>query len=264
MADFALCPRRFQLLHVVGLNEFKGPRTREPEPDSDGAENARALGSAAHRVLELLPLGRFGEPLDDAEVVGWLAREGLSATDPTTLETATGIRRFVSSQYARAIRAENCRVHRELELTLSVDPALPTGGAQLALFSGSSGRQAILRATLDLVVERADGSVDVLDYKRSRGGHPGRYAVQLFAYRRAVEQRFGARSIRTGLVPLLAESPEPVWVDEKPIDFGRVVEELAESRYSSNYASIARPRCIAAGCGFVSACHPPARREASG
>ena len=32
----------------------------------------------------------------------------------------------------------------------------------------------VLKATLDLVIERADGSIDVIDYKRSRGGDEAR------------------------------------------------------------------------------------------
>ena len=34
---------------------------------------------------------------------------------------------------------------------------------------------------------------------------------------------------------------------------------LAESRYHAHYPPIPRPRCVAARCGFVAACHPRSR-----
>jgi hypothetical protein len=121
-----------------------------------------------------------------------------------------------------------------------------------------SPRRSVLRATLDLVVERADGGLDVIDYKRSRGGNPARYALQLGAYRAAVQQHFGVRPVRTGLVHLLAPAEQPDWIEPAPVDLGRLVTQLVEQRYRAEFNPVDRPLCVVARCGFVRACHPQA------
>jgi ATP-dependent helicase/nuclease subunit A len=261
LADFALCPRRFQLLHVFGLNELGAPRTSS----GDGADEARLIGSAAHRVLERFPLERWGEPLEAGELAAALAAEGLNAEAPETLSTAEGMRAFLGGSYAREVRANAARVHRELELTLVIahQEPVPKARRQLELFApppiSVAPKRAVLRATLDLVVERNDGTLDVIDYKRSRGGSSARYALQLSAYRSAVQQYFGRESVRTGLVHLLAVDEQPDWVEPAPVDLGRLVSELAEQRYQGEFKPVARPLCLVARCGFVQACHPRAK-----
>jgi hypothetical protein len=156
-------------------------------------------------------------------------------------------------------------VHRELELTLVIahQEPVPKARRQLELFApppiSVAPKRAVLRATLDLVVERNDGTLDVIDYKRSRGGSSARYALQLSAYRSAVQQYFGRESVRTGLVHLLAVDEQPDWVEPAPVDLGRLVSELAEQRYQGEFKPVARPLCLVARCGFVQACHPRAK-----
>jgi len=120
----------------------------------------------------------------------------------------------------------------------------------------------VLKATLDLVIERADGSIDVLDYKRSRGGDEERYAFQLAAYREAARRHYGiepADRIRTGLVHLLGENNEPAWQVPPPFDFFELGTRLIEARFHDAWPGIAEPACRKAQCGFVSACHGPSR-----
>ncbi|MFZ5894034.1 MAG: UvrD-helicase domain-containing protein [Myxococcota bacterium] len=259
LSDYALCARRFQLLHVIGLSEFGNAGGERGDEASD---NARTLGSAAHQVLETFPLERFGESANEQEILELLSATGLDRDAESTRETANGVRRFLSSAYAREIRESASHVHRELEMTLVIDESRRKRPVrQLELFhTPNAQHRSVLRATLDLVVERADGSIDVIDYKRSRGGDPTRYSLQLFAYRLAVQQRFGDRPLRTGLVNLLATSAEPIWVAEEPQrDLAELMALLAESRYRAHYPPIQRTRCVAARCGFVSACHPRQR-----
>jgi ATP-dependent helicase/nuclease subunit A len=259
LGDFALCPRRFQLLHVFGLSELGAPRTS----NGDAADEARLIGSAAHRVLERFPLERWGESFDVSELELALAAEGLTAGAQETRSTAEGMRAFLAGSYAREVRESGARLHRELELTLVIshqEPA-PRARRQLELFAPRPSaepamKRAVLRATLDLVVERADGSLDVIDYKRSRGGNAARYALQLGAYRAAVQQHFGLRTVRTGLVHLLAVDEQPDWIEAPSVDLGQLVSELVEHRYAGDFKPVDRPRCLVARCGFIQACHP--------
>jgi ATP-dependent helicase/nuclease subunit A len=259
LSDFALCARRFQLLHVAGLSEFGSASS---EPSDEASDSARTLGSAAHQVLEKYPLARFGDPTDDSELLALLAATGLDRDSPSTRDTAAGVGRFLSSEYARELRDRGKVVHREVEMTLVIDESQRARPKrQLELFhTPDAQHRSVLRATLDLVVERDDGGIDVIDYKRSRGGDPTRYALQLHAYRLAVEQRFGERRIRTGLVNLLGPSAEPIWVsDPPPRELAELMALLAESRYRAHYPPIQRTRCVAARCGFIMACHPRTR-----
>lgn len=259
LSDYALCARRFQLLHVAGLSEFG---SAGGERSDEASDSARTLGSAAHQVLEKYPLQRFGEAVDEPEVLALLAATGLDPEAPSTRDTAAGVGRFLGSEYARELRDHGKVVHREVEMTLVLDESQRARPKrQLELFhTPNAQHRSVLRATLDLVVERDDGSIDVIDYKRSRGGDPTRYALQLHAYRLAVEQRFGERPIRTGLVNLLGASPEPIWVtDPPPRELAELMALLAESRYRAHYPPIQRARCVAARCGFITACHPRSR-----
>lgn len=259
LSDYALCARRFQLLHVAGISEFGSAGGQRGDEASD---SARTLGSAAHQVLETYPLAHFGEGADEASLLELLAATGLDREAASTRETAAGIGRFLASNYAREVREHGRVVHREVEMTLVIDESRRARPArQLELFhTPNAQHRSVLRATLDLVVERDDGSIDVIDYKRSRGGDPTRYALQLHAYRLAVEQRFGERKVRTGLINLLAPSAEPVWVSEAPPrELAELMALLAESRYRAHYPPIQRARCVSARCGFVTACHPRAR-----
>jgi ATP-dependent helicase/nuclease subunit A len=268
LSDFALCPRRFQLLHVFGVEELDNALSDGParnaeaprEAEARGEGDARALGSAAHRVLEHFPLERWGEALDEEECLAALVAEGLLPDDPETRATARGVSRFLGGNYARDVRDSAAQVHRELELAIVTSHGEAPARRQLELFAPRAEplppRHSLLRATLDLVVERADGSIDIIDYKRSRSGAAERYVLQLYAYRRAVVQHFGARPLRSGLVPLLGESAEPEWTTPRAVDLAKLVEAVAERRYTGEFPGVPRPRCELGRCGFLAACHP--------
>jgi ATP-dependent helicase/nuclease subunit A len=244
-------------------------------------------------------------------------------------ETALGIQRFLASEYARSLRRDAQRVEREIPLTVAVTARLGrtdrqesdgrlrrtdrqesdgrlrrTDRRQLELFEprepagDAAAPSLVVRATLDLVVERKDGSVEVLDYKRTRGADASRYFVQLALYRRVLESRYPDRPIRSGLVHLLGEavepsaegggrssvepsaegggrspgepsaegggrSPgEPEWVTPPALDLARLAEELVRARHGASFPGVPLPRCRAARCGFVAACHPASRTSA--
>ncbi len=272
LADFALCPRRFELIHVLGLDE-PALSARAHEPASD---DPRSLGSAAHRLLQRWPLERFGEPTNVDDLALELEREGLDTGSADARELAQGIARFLSGDFALRVRRAR-RALRELELstvfhvphvqssTAMQRPARTRRSAdprQLDLFRTTpdpapslSGTRVLLKTTLDLLVEHEDGTLDIVDYKRSTGRSSERYGLQLAAYRSAVAQHFGASEVRTGLVYLLGESGEPAFFDAPPCDVARLGAELASARWHEQFAAIEKPRCERLGCGFIATCH---------
>ncbi|MEP7049988.1 MAG: UvrD-helicase domain-containing protein [Pseudomonadota bacterium] len=282
LSDFAICARRFELSHLFGIAEPRiGPGARVDV----GREDPRALGSAAHRVLEAFPTARWGGPVELVEILEALAREGLDPESESSAGTARGIARFLSGPYARSVHEDGSRISRELALDIPFrsareDPAeaplsaieTATRGrgrrvapGQLELFALRPRQTApdpalraatvVLKATLDLVIERGDGSIDVIDYKRSRGGDEDRYSFQLAAYREAVRRHYGAEQVRTGLVHLLSENNEPDWQTSGAFDFFELGTRLVEARFHDSWPGIAETACHKAQCGYVSACH---------
>ncbi len=277
LSDFAICARRFELNHLLNIAEPRlGPGAALPNP-----EDPRALGSAAHRVLEAFPTERWGTRVDTLEIEQLLAREGLDPNSDSSLATARGIAQFLAGAYARSIREDGSRIQRELSIGIPFRLPKAVQATGLPSPSKSRGRRAapgqlelfalrprtsapdpalmeatvVLKATLDLVIERADGSIDVIDYKRSRGGDEERYAFQLAAYREAVRRNFDNERIRTGLVHLLGENNEPDWQTPPAFDFFELGTRLVEARFHDLWPGVPESACCKAQCGFVTACH---------
>ena len=64
LADAVACARRYQLLHELRLEERPDPEPELPDPLGPEADApATSLGTLAHRLLELVPLGLQGVAL---------------------------------------------------------------------------------------------------------------------------------------------------------------------------------------------------------
>ena len=257
LADFAICPRRFELIHAVGLEE---PAARFSGGVSALGEGAREAGTAAHRVLELWPVEDFGKDVSPDSIREALRAYGFDGNDQAEIETAEGIRRFIGSEYARGLRHSHATIEREV--TWLTPLGVPQRNEpQLALFASGAppteprGAALVLRCTLDLVVRRGDAELDVIDYKRSRSADERRYRAQLEAYRAAARHRYPGARVRTGLVSLLAPDPAPVWLRPRSVDLLSLAERLAEARALDQFEQVPRRRCETAHCGFVDACH---------
>jgi hypothetical protein len=233
--------------------------------------------------LEAFPSERWGTPVEPAEILQALAREGLDPEAESSAGTARGIAGFLAGAYARSVREDGSRIRRELALGIPFRTAQAAPRAEPEASPRARGRRVapgqlelfalrprtnapdpellsatvVLKATLDLVIERADGSIDVIDYKRSRGGDEDRYSFQLAAYREAAQRHYGGERIRTGLVHLLGENNEPDWQAPPSFDFFELGTRLIEARFHDSWPAIAEPACRKAQCGFVSACHGP-------
>jgi ATP-dependent helicase/nuclease subunit A len=254
LADFRICPRRFSLLHLHGLAEpRRGTASRAaPEPNAD----PRLAGIAAHHVLEHFPLERWGEPPDPALLAAALEAAGLAPSSATGQKTLAGLTRFLGGAYAATVRREAVRVEREV--ALSVVLSGPSRSApQLELF-GSAGGSAplVVKATLDLLVELGDGSLHVIDYKRTRGGERDRhrYADQLSLYRSVVRQRFG-KTPRVGLLHLLGEAAEPEWLEPPEADPSAIASGFVAARARDSWSPAPERVCRRVECGFIGSCY---------
>jgi ATP-dependent helicase/nuclease subunit A len=247
LATFEQCPRRYRLVHELSVEPppFAGPLAREMAPHA--RDELRALGTAAHRLLERWPLARWGEPAALTEVVARLVAEASSGADSEHAQlVAENIAAFLAGPYAARVRSEGRAVLREERFVLPVE--------------SESGVLA-LRGTIDLFVSWPDGSADILDYKSSWRSEPGSHDFQLHAYALAARRRYGARSVRVAAMNLVrTAAPVFTHLGEAELQaFERRLVDLrasfAHARTSGHFAGIDRPACELLRCGFISACH---------
>jgi ATP-dependent helicase/nuclease subunit A len=278
LSDFQICPRRFSLVQLQGLPEpRRGPTASASPADAD----PRLAGIAAHHVLEVWPLDRWGEAPDPAFLAAALAHGGLSANSEVGRKTLEGLSRFLSGPYAARVKREAVRVEREVALTVTLHGAraaqAPPGAArraknnpaQLELFASftgappagpaptvKAGPDLVIKATLDLLVELEDGSLHVIDYKRTRGGGAdrARYGPQLSLYRSVVQQALG-KLPQVGLLHLLGDATEPEWLSPEAADPAAISRAFLAARSADDWPRVAEPTCRAVHCGFVTSCH---------
>lgn len=258
LADFQLCPRRFSLLELQGLSE---PRRGPGSSSGDDAEpDPRLAGIAAHHVLEVWPLERWGEPPAPDELSRLLEQAGVARHSKTGRQTLAGLSAFLGGPYAARVRREAVRVERELSLTVELPPRGDGArSGQLDLFAARPGAESvplIVKATLDLFVELGDGSLHVVDYKRTRGagGAHARYEPQLGLYRSVVARRFG-KVPRVGLLHLLGDTSEPDWLEPEELDSSALARAFLAARAGDVWSPVPESVCRSVRCGFVTSCH---------
>jgi hypothetical protein len=248
LSDFAACPRRHFLLHVVGLGEHPAS-ARAPSPDSvDGDLDPLARGTLAHHLLERADLGGGGADLDALLIAG-----GYDPATPEVADVRAHVRRFLATPFATrlAAAAASGGVRRELPFLLT-EPA--THGAPIHL-----------RGQIDLlVVDPAGEEVTVVDYKHARAGSGDDYRFQLDAYALAARRLFPeAKRFVAGLAFLRDPDPQPRLVERSAADAARFASDLARLGGDLAGARAARAfdgrpveTCSELGCGYVSRCHP--------
>ena len=256
LADAAACPRRYQLLHELRLEERPDP---EPEREAIleaplGDAPPTALGTLAHRLLEMVPLGLPAKARRD-ELDRLLALDG---HDPAALtDLADAAAAFLDTPLGQLMaHAKGDRLLRELPFVLRL---APNAGAP----------ELLIRGQLDALL-LDDGAATVVDYKLSRARDVEHYARQLDAYALAAHELvLGAVPVRTGIVFL--RSPGAPFVERGAADAAglasirkRLLEAgraLADGRRTGSWPRIAPDGCRELGCGFLRRCHPggPAR-----
>jgi ATP-dependent exoDNAse (exonuclease V) beta subunit len=249
LQDFVTCPQRFHLAHQVGLAErpvsFEWAEERDDEPP---AGDARALGTATHKLLELAPLEWVGQPGLRERLVALQRTSGLP-TDRDD-EVVGWALRFLESPFgARLPKAR--RVLRELPFVLR----LSDGDFSLHL-----------RGQIDLLV--IDEAVEVVDYKTTTPAAAGLepYAFQLGCYVLAARRFVQAPGVevRAGISYLKHDDAAPRFLDALP-DEGALERQLVAQAKALVTAQATRAwaqrpleRCAALGCGYRFRCHPGA------
>ncbi|MDF2693602.1 MAG: putative ATP-dependent helicase, partial [Labilithrix sp.] len=153
LADFDHCPRRFELVHLLGLPEHvRGRRSGEAPAPTEGSHvaiGAAEAGTIAHAVLERLPLDTFLDPERATPAVARaLESAGIPEDHPQHAAIAGRAMRFLRTDYARSISERGATISREVAFGLPVED--------------EAGRAVSLRGSMDLVVAWSDGAVDIV------------------------------------------------------------------------------------------------------
>jgi ATP-dependent helicase/nuclease subunit A len=250
LADFRRCPRQYWYRHVIGLRERGG-----------GGVRATLLGTAAHGVLEALPVSATADEVrrlvdGRLEMLALSPRERESLTADLVAAAAA-----LASECATGLEI----VAREVPFVLG----LPRGEPQI-----------FLHGRIDVVARRA-GRVVVRDYKYARpaGGAIVAHAPQLGAYRLAVGASAG--SPVDGEIVFLRGGPaiRPLPPFDAEAEAGALLDAGDGLARATALGTIdAFPRlpespdaCTALGCGYVRRCWgltgrapaPPCDRAAS-
>jgi ATP-dependent helicase/nuclease subunit A len=246
LADAAVCARRYQLLHELRLEERPDPE--HPLPDPLGAEPgapSTALGTLAHRLLELAPL-QMDATQRREELERILTLEG---EDPAAqAEVLDGACAFLDSPLGRRMAgAEPRRLQREQPFMLRLSrPGAP---------------ELLVRGQIDALL--IDEDVTVVDYKLSQARDTARYAAQLDAYALAAHELLAEapRTVRIGVVFLRSKGAPFVERVPAPPEQTRsrlldAAQAIAEGRRTGTWPLVEPERCRQIGCGFIRRCHP--------
>ncbi|MBK8215441.1 MAG: UvrD-helicase domain-containing protein [Myxococcales bacterium] len=266
LQDFHVCPRRFELVHLLGLPEHVTARpgahaASGPLEEATGAEKttvsaAADEGTRMHKVLERLSadaLGRLSPEATSEAVAEGLTREGYPEDHPRHEVLRKRITRFATGPWLREVMSRGAEARRELSFAVEV----PIG----------EDRRVLLRGAMDLVVVAGD-EVHVVDYKRARGPGLEPYAFQLELYVLAARTLFpSARRVRAGVAFLGGDPETPLWLPDvdHEVSERRVRDAatgLSEARATGRFPRASRAVCDAIHCGFVGRCYPKAREHA--
>lgn len=218
LSAFENCGYRFYVERVLGIGEPQVVAVDGDEPAAPEVRRRFGPGLAVHSLLEWSARNRWREPTDE-RVAAALREQGL-AGDEGSAQVLALTKAFLDSPLREEIG--DARVSPEVPFVLSV------GGT-------------LIRGSIDLLAERPDGSVLVVDYKTDRleGRAPAeivtRYSIQRDLYALAAAARGGP--VETAYV-FLERQDEPVResFDQAALDAARarveaVLERLAAGRF---------------------------------
>jgi RecB family exonuclease len=178
LSQYCQCPRLYELQARLGL-------PAGAPAFGSGSESSRLssmeLGTVVHRVLQLV--GTEGQTVLDRLVpVGANMLHMDTLLDKRAADEHQAIRRqvqqFLDHELYRTLFAPGSRLRSEVGLTTLLDV---------------DGRQVVVEGKIDALIQTADGSLHLLDYKTGRedAAKDGQYRVQLGLYCHAVLQAKG-------------------------------------------------------------------------
>jgi ATP-dependent helicase/nuclease subunit A len=221
LSEFENCGYRFYVERVLGIAEPKAVFGADGAEQSPGPEVRRrfAPGVAVHALLEWSARNRWREP-DTRRVSAALREQGLPGDRDETGAAQGLVKAFLDSPLREEIG--DAKVSAEVPFVLSVSGTL-------------------IRGSIDLLVERDDGSVLVVDYKTNRldtrtpEDVAARYAVQRDLYALAAGSR--GKAVDSAYV-FLEKPAEPVRRRFEAVDLEgarsgieRLLEKLAAARF---------------------------------
>ena len=219
LSAYENCGYRFYVERMLGIAEPDAPSSGNGEAPAPEVRRRFGPGVAVHALLEWSARNRWREP-DAERTASALREQGLEGNEEQTAHALGLVRNLLGSPLREEIG--DARMRAEVPFVLSV--------------SGT-----MVRGSIDLLVERPDGSALVVDYKTDRleGRNPDevveRYSVQRDLYALAAASR-GA-PVETAYVFL--EQPDArvsEHFDEQGLDAARsrieaLLGRLAESRF---------------------------------
>ena len=158
---------------MLGIAEPDAPSSGSGEAPAPEVRRRFGPGVAVHALLEWSARNRWREP-DPKRAASALREQGLEGDEEQTAHALGLVRGFLGSPLREEIG--DARVSAEVPFVLSV-------------------RGTMIRGSIDLLVERPDGSALVVDYKTDRlegrdpGEVAGRYSVQRDLYALAAASR---------------------------------------------------------------------------
>ncbi|MCG3151996.1 MAG: ATP-dependent helicase/nuclease subunit A [bacterium] len=153
LTAFARCPAQYAFRYEAQLPPDRSLRMR---PDIRAEISAAGLGQALHQMLQLHVEGRLGETQAsrDAMLPLVLAEAGITPNGPALARLAT----LVAGYLAHPLLASDLLTARRVFAEMSLSWWLPVPGS-------TSGERAYLQGKPDLLLEAADGTWRVVDYK---------------------------------------------------------------------------------------------------
>jgi ATP-dependent exoDNAse (exonuclease V) beta subunit len=197
------CSYRFYMERVLGLpsrgrgsSRIAGQSSATPEDGTPSAREERtARGAAVHALLEWSQANGWDEPSSELAL-----RHAVAAgLDPDSIDAPAllaPVREWLGSPLRRRIGSEATRVRAEVPILLGLGDA-------------------VLRGSIDLLVERDGAPPLVVDYKTDRLGgsdpasHAGRYETQRAIYALATAESLGSAEVEVAYV-FLERPEEPV------------------------------------------------------
>jgi ATP-dependent helicase/nuclease subunit A len=248
LQDFTACPRRYHYAHQIGLSETplhvdwaEGEEAQSPDP--------RALGIAAHKLLERTPLTEVGKASLDASLNALAADEGLDAPQAVIDHVLA----FWATDFGQQLsKSSEEQLFRELPFALELGK--------------KGGQRLVLRGQIDLLWLDAKANAWVLDYKTTHRAPAGLepYRFQLSAYALAA-RKFAptAREVKTGIawlrdrpVPLEWDAPSPGALEALEESLTHETNALLAAQRDGKWEGRPIERCRAIKCGYISRCHP--------
>ncbi|HET7177377.1 MAG TPA: PD-(D/E)XK nuclease family protein, partial [Solirubrobacterales bacterium] len=203
LSAYGECPYRFYLERVLDLgdrgrhfNRMADEMATAPGPGPAGREERTARGAAVHSLLEWSQANDWQEPSEETARRHAVAAGLDPRADGALDDLLAPVRAWLGSALLRDRVRGGGAVRAEVPILLGIEGA-------------------VLRGSIDLLVERPGAAPLVVDYKTDRlngsspTDHASRYAIQRDIYALAVAEARQAEEVEVAYV-FLEQSGEPV------------------------------------------------------